>query len=331
MRNLLSKPVRGSAFSRVLLTSFLIALLSALLPATGLADPPAPGQAGSEKCAGCHSAETEAWQQSPHAQALVHIEGTLQAACSPEAVSDECSCMACHTTDFNPAESTYDYGGVACEACHGAYVEGHPKDGVMELDVDSSVCRDCHVETHAQWQDSPHAEAGVQCIGCHMSHSQDFRLTDEALCGACHRGQLEDFSHTAHENAEVGCTDCHLSSAPVDQMNALASTEMSFSHSPAPSHTFTVVSSQACVDCHGQTIHQEAPGDNVTQAANVRLLALAERAPELATQLDAAERTIRSLRVMAMVSLGLGMGIGAMLGIVSMLVLGYIMQGRTKR
>jgi formate-dependent nitrite reductase cytochrome c552 subunit len=200
----------------------------------------------------------------------------------------------------------------------------------MELDADSSVCSNCHAETYKQWQASLHAKAGVQCIGCHLSHSQDFRLTDEALCGACHRDRLEDFAHTTHKSAEVGCTDCHLSSAPVEETAALASAAPSMGGHEAPSHSFTVVSSQACVGCHGQTSHEQAPRSDVTPVADVRLLALADQAPELAAQLEAAEQAIKSLRVMTLVSLGLGMGIGGMLGIVFMLVVGYVIQGRAK-
>jgi hypothetical protein len=58
---------------------------------------------------------------------------------------------------------------------------------------------------------------------------------------------------------------------------------------------------------------------------------MADRAPELAAQLQAVERANKSLRVMSLVSLGLGMGIGGMLGVVCMLVIGYVVQGRAKR
>jgi formate-dependent nitrite reductase cytochrome c552 subunit len=156
-------------------------------------------------------------------------------------------------------------------------------------------------------------------------------LTDEALCGACHRDRLEDFAHTAHESSEVGCTDCHLSSATAQETAALASADQSIARPAAPSHSFTVVSSQACVSCHGQTIHEEILHDDLTQAANVRLLAIADRAPELATQLEAAEQTNKSLRVMTLVSLGLGIGIGGMMGIIFMLVIGYVVQGRAEQ
>jgi formate-dependent nitrite reductase cytochrome c552 subunit len=324
-------PLKCSAMGRPLLVGLLVVLLGLLLPATVLAGPPDPGYQGPEKCAECHSAETEAWQNSPHALAMADIDESEHMACGEEVGTEECTCLGCHTTDFDPIERTYAYEGVSCEACHGAYVEGHPKDGVMHLDIDSSVCSDCHVETYEQWQDSLHGQTGVQCIGCHLSHSQDFRLTDEALCGACHRDRLEDFAHTAHESSEVTCTDCHLSSVTAHETAALASADQSIGRPVAPSHSFTVVSSQACVSCHGQTIHEVIPRDDLTQAANVRLLAMADRAPELAAQLEAAEQTNKSLRVMTLVSLGLGIGIGGMMGIIFMLVIGYVVQGRAKQ
>jgi hypothetical protein len=322
---------KGSAINRPYVIGVLIVLLSLLLPTTVFAGPPEPGYQGPEKCAECHSAEAEAWQESPHALALLDIDKSIQLACGEGMETIGCSCLACHTTDFDPIERTYAYEGVSCEACHGPYVEGHPKDGVMHLDVDSSVCRDCHVETYEQWESGLHAQSGVQCIGCHMSHSQDFRLTDEALCGACHRDRLDDFSHTAHESAEVSCTDCHLSSGTAYETAAMASTDQSMGRPMAPSHRFTVVSSQACVSCHGQTIHEVIPSDDLTQVANVRLLAMADRAPELAAELEAAEQNNKSLRIMSLVSLGLGMGIGGMLGVIFMLVVGYVVQGRAQR
>jgi len=332
MARLTIVPPERSTIRRLLLIGSLIVLLGLFLPVTVFAGPPHPDYQGPEKCAECHSAEAEAWQDSPHARAMVDIDDSVQLACGDEMEAVECTCLACHTTDFDPSERSYAYEGVSCESCHGPYVEGHPKDGVMHLDVDSSTCSGCHVETYVQWQDSLHAQAGVQCIGCHLSHSQDFRLTDEALCGACHRDRLEDFSHTAHQSAEVGCTDCHLSSTSAHESTALASTSQSIGHSAAPpSHSFTVVSSQACVGCHGQSIHELVPGEDVAQAANVRLLAMADRAPELAAQLETVEQTNKSLRVMALVSLGLGMGIGGMLGVVFMLAVGYVVQGRAKR
>ena len=84
---------------------------------------------------------------------MANIDESMHMACSEDVEAGECSCLGCHTTDFDPNEGTYVYGGVSCEACHGPYIEGHPKDGVMHLDVDSSICSDCHAETHQQWQE----------------------------------------------------------------------------------------------------------------------------------------------------------------------------------
>jgi hypothetical protein len=326
--NIVMRTCSPTRLSRI---ACLVLLLVLILPATALADPPEPGYQGPEKCAECHSAETEAWINSPHAKAMAHIDESLQAACDQDVQNENCTCLGCHTTDFNPIDYTYAYGGVSCEACHGPYVEGHPKNGIMQLDVDSSTCRDCHLETHKQWQDSPHAEAGVQCIGCHLSHSQNFRLTDEALCGACHRDRLEDFAHTTHETASVSCTDCHLSS-PMTGADATALVSASeFTGRPeVPSHSFTVVTSEACVACHGQSIHQMKASAGPTQVANIELLAMADHAPELVAELEAQEQANKSLQVMTLVSLGLGLGIGGMLGIVFMLVLGYITQRRDR-
>jgi hypothetical protein len=58
---------------------------------------------------------------------------------------------------------------------------------------------------------------------------------------------------------------------------------------------------------------------------------MADQVPQLTAQLETQEKTNKSLQVMTLVSLGLGMGIGAMMGIIFMLVVGYITQGRAKR
>ena len=110
----------------------LVGLLMLILPATALANPPEPGYEGPEKCAECHSAETGAWMNSPHAKAMAHLDESLQSVCDQDIGAEGCTCLSCHTTDFNPADYTYAYGGVSCEACHGPYVEGHPKNGMMK-------------------------------------------------------------------------------------------------------------------------------------------------------------------------------------------------------
>ena len=277
---------------QLILIGCLTVLFCLVLPAAALAGPPAP--AGAEACAECHEAKTEAWQNSPHAK----------------------------------ASNTNGVIGATCEDCHGAYIEGHPEEGVMRLTVDSSVCEDCHMNTFKQWKGSIHSQAGVQCIGCHMSHSQEFRLTDEVLCASCHRDRLEVSTHTARGVASAAsCTDCHLSSATVTSDIAMTSANLDCGVL-APSHDFTGVSSRDCVSCHGSDVHTMFPGTE--QVIDTQLLAMADRVPELATKLETTEQTSKTLRIMVPISLGIGLGIGGMLGIAFMLVVGYINQRRTK-
>lgn len=217
-------------------------------------------------CVKCHDDEMKAWENSPHAKS-------------------------------SPA--------VTCEDCHGPYVEGHPKDGIMQLGVDSASCQKCHKETYKQWQESAHGESNVQCISCHLSHSQEFRLTDEALCTTCHQ-QLDDFNHATHAEANLACTDCHVSSGAHSSAQASKPTDHSF-----------IVASQMCVDCHeqtGQSAFQLGRGKKAAPDANL----------ELRAKLQTAEKTNESLKAMSFGGLGLGLGVGGMLGIISMLVLGVV-------
>ncbi len=251
-----------------------------------------------EECIDCHPQEATAWQDSPHAKAASH--------------------------GF----------GATCKNCHGSFVENHPGKGVMQLNTDSSVCSDCHAETFEQWKNSPHAKNGVQCIGCHLSHSQDFRLTDETLCGSCHRDRLDDFSHSAHSYAEVTCIDCHLAPGPGIDETALVSAGGSggTATKQVPNHNFAGVPSENCARCHGQRIHTAALHSDVGNASTVNLVAMADRVPELTDKLEAAQEKNESLQMLTLISLGGGLGIGGILGSLFVLMAGYLTRkARRKR
>ena len=111
----------------------------------------------------CHSGEKGTWQVAPH--------GELDEKGEPVAT---------------------------CATCHGEYVEGHPDEGMIPLATDSSACIDCHEQTASEWEGTIHAESGMQCISCHLSHTQDLRVTSDHLCRTCHREALQDPLHSAH-------------------------------------------------------------------------------------------------------------------------------------
>ena len=256
---------------------------------TGASHAQAEVEVNEEGC-GCHSEESATWLASPHGQAAMELTG----AAAP-----------------------------TCEGCHGAYVRGHPHDGLMQLTMDSDICTDCHEDTYAQWQGTQHAEAGVQCIGCHLSHSQTLRLTGGELCASCHRDSPSDSFHMSHRASDVRCTNCHVSPD--------AGTDLGIVHfsksgpAAAPTHDFTDVSAANCVDCHASQIGEAKPfGER--DAAITELMAIANRVPVLDSRLKAAKQQNRTLATATFASLGLGIGVGGVMGIILVLFVGYVSQ-----
>jgi hypothetical protein len=237
-----------------------------------------------QPCESCHSPEAEAWMLSPHANV--------------------------------PVDS--DLPGATCEACHGPYIKGHPDNDVMELRVDSSMCQDCHANTFDQWQGTIHADANVQCISCHVSHSQDLRLTDEKLCRACHKESLTDPFHSAHWYVEASCTECHMAGSASSGALAMVGNTGVIT---GDSHDFTSVSSEKCLDCHRTDVAGTGNLLTAQQLALADLRTQTQRVAELDAQLEAARQSTSTLQVMTPMTLGFGIGIGGMLGIILMLVL----------
>lgn len=220
-------------------------------------------------------------------------------------------CVECHLTETQSwQQSPHNSQDVTCETCHGAYVPDHPDAGVMQLNADSRICMTCHTTTTGEWRHSKHAQNNVLCTSCHVSHSQDTRLSSEVLCGSCHSEQIDDFTHTAHHSEGVTCIDCHTSTS---------------TNGDAPGHQFTAIDSKACIDCHAATIHEEA--GRVGKEAQLQATQLRTTSEELGVKLEAAERQNRSLQAVSVVSLGIGLGLGGLLGIAFVLAVLYFNRG----
>lgn len=230
-----------------------------------------------QPCADCHEAENAAWHASPHATTL-----------ATGSASD----------------------GATCVDCHGAYIEEHPRADMMTLAVDSAICADCHETTFTQWEGSTHAEAEVQCISCHLSHSQELRLTDETLCVSCHQAPIADQFHTAHWADDVTCSACHLPTPTLH--NALASSDPAVGLM-TPSHDFVKVAAESCLDCHREDVQQ------VSWSATTMSSDEAAQSATLATQLQSAEGQLHTMGIMTPVALGIGVSLGGFIGIVFML------------
>lgn len=322
---LTQSPILTAKATKWLLLFGCLVAFFVLLPSIALADPPNPAETDPNKCAVCHQAEAEDWQNSPHAQAMTPLSHGDAMACE-EGQEETCTCLTCHTTNFDTAAKTFSQAGVTCEACHGPYVEGHPENGQMKLDVDSSICSDCHQETHKDWLSTPHAAAGVQCIGCHKSHSQNLRLDDEQLCTSCHRDRLTDPGHAQHIRAGLNCIDCHATptATTVDSGARMGG-------SAAPSHQFAVAT-EVCANCHGAGFHDTASMAVTDQNADAARAAMVEAASQQqpAEEIVAAEADRRWLQGATIFSFGMGMGFGALAGIIFVLIVGLIVQ-QTRR
>ena len=279
---------------RLLIAALSFACLASLSAQAAHAAPPA--QEGTEvpmtleekQGCGCHSEEKESWELSPH--------GQLNADGEPVAT---------------------------CATCHGEYVEGHPDEGVIPLATDSSACTDCHEQTAQEWEGTVHAEAGIQCISCHLSHTQELRVTSAELCQTCHRESLQDPLHSAHWLGETPCTSCHVAgSDTAGSAGGIASSDpaaaalpMALALQGTPRHDFVSVSGRNCLDCHSKDVTELSGPVQSDFVVRNELMQTANQVPTLQAELASAQQTTRTLSAWQPVSLGLGIGIGGILGI----------------
>ena len=56
-------------------------------------------------------------------------------------------CADCHQEEVRFGSIHHTPRIMTCEQCHGEYVQGHPQQGVMALQVDSTACQSCHSTT----------------------------------------------------------------------------------------------------------------------------------------------------------------------------------------
>jgi DmsE family decaheme c-type cytochrome len=147
---------------------------------------------GAETCATCHEEVSKGFASNPHTKiALQHGKA-----------------------------------GVTCEGCHGAgkaHVDGggdttkifNPAKASAK-DVDAT-CLGCHAGTHPNFERSPHAKAGVSCIGCHSVHASEdkeqlLKAEQPKLCFQCHTDVKPAFGMPFHHKVNEGlikCSDCH--------------------------------------------------------------------------------------------------------------------------
>jgi hypothetical protein len=134
------------ADSRLLLENWLAqtrALTMGLRRRTNPEQPPAGGYVSPGACAQCHAKEYAVWANSGHARASDHLVIKRH--------EFEVSCLACHATGLQKAESTAPAGlarvqNVTCEQCHGPGADhvARPEKGYGRILAAQASCSDCH-------------------------------------------------------------------------------------------------------------------------------------------------------------------------------------------
>lgn len=161
-------------------------------PAAAQAKEAAPGDfVGGDTCATCHDEVAKGFAANPHTK-MAQMHGS---------------------------------NGATCENCHGAgkaHVDGggdvtkifNPAKASAK-DVEAK-CLTCHAGAHPNFERSPHARAGVSCIGCHDIHGSKgeslLKAPQPTLCYQCHADQKAQFNMPIHHKVNEGlvkCTDCH--------------------------------------------------------------------------------------------------------------------------
>jgi DmsE family decaheme c-type cytochrome len=195
---------------------------------------------GAETCATCHEEVSKGFASNPHTKiALQHGKA-----------------------------------GVTCEGCHGAgkaHVDGggdttkifNPAKASAK-DVDAT-CLGCHAGTHPNFERSPHAKAGVSCIGCHSVHASEdkeqlLKAEQPKLCFQCHTDVKPAFAMPFHHKVNEGlikCSDCHDTHGSFGNNNLKSTADQNAICTKCHTETrgpfvfeHTPVRSEGCMACH---------------------------------------------------------------------------------
>lgn len=125
---------------------FGIVLLLLLVNATGIYSEQSASYVGLTKCATCHSAIQDTWQNTRHAKAIESLKKSGQ--------ENLPACVKCHVTGYEKDggfidnELTPEMAGVQCEVCHGPGSDhvASPMAKKMVKEPGTALCRQCHTE-----------------------------------------------------------------------------------------------------------------------------------------------------------------------------------------
>jgi hypothetical protein len=196
-------------------------------------------------------------------------------------------CGSCHTTGWVPDDDaetdddlsdnqdglpgiwgTFAFGGVQCEACHGA---GSHFGDDFQMDGSKEFCGTCHVRGdpfiipasggfirhHEQYNEQlAGSHAALDCTSCHDPHMQS-ATSIHTTCEDCHAEIAESYEGTVMDDWDVTCEDCHMARASksADALGPYQGdvrTHLFWITPSASAELFTADGSQVALDVNGQ-------------------------------------------------------------------------------
>ncbi len=240
-------------------------------------------------CYACHDTAVDAFQQSPHGQAMArHSDEMLQRSCatchgpveqhleefSAESISrvpKAENCASCHPSSAGSlglANAAHPRFGVSCLDCHNvAHEEEMPELPEPLLRAEpSELCGSCHGGVKSAFSRPFAHREGLEkpfaCTECHSAHAgggevrQLSILSNGGVCIRCHTEKSGPFIFP-HAPREVdGCVSCHEPHGSVNPRQLVRRTVANLClecHANVPQrsfHDFSRARNRACQTCH---------------------------------------------------------------------------------
>lgn len=293
-------------------------------------------------CESCHKDQVSRLVTSAHGTALVKKGQQL-------------NCLSCHGNDQHavipPTQVTSLQKESSCRACHSKAVgelakSAHRKTGAPN-DTKKPSCTDCHPANPKLISADlkvVRAEAVKKCVSCHQQLSPQLKhdvhmrpdkvAGDHPTCLTCHgehgHGVIKPATMTPKQKVQL-CADCHSDSARMARYNVTTDTVPSYEETIHGKGIMRLgrTKEATCVDCHG--LHGILPTHAAQAPTNPRNIATVCAKCHEGNRKDFAFSYASHFRLGVEKSVvnpldrvfSLGMAFGGVIGLLSLVVLGY--------
>ena len=194
--------------------------------------------AGDHTCTECHSDRHASWLNTVHATAFTTLTASGD--------GDNPLCLPCHTVGYGTASgfvnevSTPHLAHIQCENCHGpgSTHVADPDNVRMNIDLNSTLCGQCHQSCHGLCGDDHHPQMEQWSTSKHSASMEDIMWEPdfEDDCMRCHSTSYRQApagnKPSKYEASAIECVTCHNP------------------HSEANQGQLRLPHNQLCAQCH---------------------------------------------------------------------------------